>query len=430
MKQNFARIGAALAALALALMPASAQLTLEEAQQLAEQNYPLVRKYDLVRQTAAYDLDNLQKGWLPQVQASAQAAYYSDVSQLPSSLTGMMASQGASLKGMAKDQYKLQLSVDQSVYDGGSIRAQKAATEAERAALESQNDVDLYAVRERVNSLFFGILLLDNRLALNADMQTLLSDNCRKLDALVRGGTAMQSDANALRAELLSTQQQRTELESTRQSYVDMLALFIGKSVEGALVKPAAQLSSTENTRPELRLFDARISAINAQRNVLNAGLRPKVSLFAQGQYGYPGYNMFESMMSHTWKLDGVVGVRASWNISRFYTDKASRRRLDTKIAEVENARDVFLFNSDLQRTQASATIARYRALIDHDAEIIALRASVRQASESKLRHGIIDVNALLQDITRENAARIDEATHEIEMLRAVYDLKNTLGQK
>lgn len=60
------------------------------------------------------------------------------------------------------------------------------------------------------------------------------------------------------------------------------------------------------------------------------------------------------------------------------------------------------------------------------DEEIISLRSAVRKAAESKLAHGIIDVNDLLREINQENAARVQQSMHEIEMLKEIYDLRFT----
>lgn len=53
--------------------------TLEECQQAAERNYPLIKQFDLISKTTELTISNIQKGWLPQVSASAQATYQSDV---------------------------------------------------------------------------------------------------------------------------------------------------------------------------------------------------------------------------------------------------------------------------------------------------------------------------------------------------------------
>ena len=405
-------------------------LRLDECQRLAQENYPLLKKYDLIRQTTDFTVSNLNKGYLPQLSLGGQASYQSDVMTLPSALTDMLASSGYDVKGLEKDQYKVSLDLNQVIYDGGNIRAGKAVAQAEGEADSRQTDVDMYALRDRVNNLFFGILLTEDKLRLNEDLQTLLADNCRKIEAMLTGGTAMQSDVDAVRAEYLNTRQQHTELESARDSYRAMLALFIGREIDTPLVKPeATEPIYNKVMRPELSLFDAQNNLIEARRKQLDAGLRPTVSLFAQGYYGYPGYDMFNDMFDHDWTLNGTIGVRLSWNIGKLYTHKNDRRKLDVARSEIENAREVFLFNNSLQSTEDRAAIGRYRRMMEEDGEIISLRTSVRKATEAKLEHGTIDVNDLLQEITRENRARIDHCTHEIEMLKSIHELKNTLNQ-
>ena len=50
-------------------------ITLEECQQKTQDNYPLVRQYDLVEKTKEYNLENAARGYLPQFALSAKASY-------------------------------------------------------------------------------------------------------------------------------------------------------------------------------------------------------------------------------------------------------------------------------------------------------------------------------------------------------------------
>ncbi len=410
----------------------SAQLSLDECRRLARENYPLVKKYDLIAQSTDFNLENIRRGNLPRLALSAQATYQSDVAALPANLANMLASTGRKPKGIAKDQYRIALDVQQNIWDGGDTKARRTIAEADGTAQQAETDVELHAVGERVNHLFFGILLLDERLRLNTDLQRLLLSNHSKLQAMQRSGVAMQADADAVKAEHLRAVQQQAELETARQALRRMLALFTGLQEEELtnLEKPSAALpDATENLRPELRLFDAQINKTEAQRRLLDSGVMPRFSLFAQGFYGYPGYDMFDDMFSHRFGFDGIVGVRMNWNISRFYTRRTDLRRISNARSMVENAREVFLFNNRLQSTQSEADIARFRRLAEDDAEIIRLRTAVREAAEAKLRGGVVDANALLQEITRENEARIAASVHEIEMLKSIYELRHIMNQ-
>ena len=53
--------------------------TLQECQQAAERNYPLIQQYGLTEKTTQLTVENIGKAWLPQVTATAQATYQRDV---------------------------------------------------------------------------------------------------------------------------------------------------------------------------------------------------------------------------------------------------------------------------------------------------------------------------------------------------------------
>lgn len=413
----------------LMLLPILVQaqtVTLDECQQLAQENYPLIKQYDLIRQTTDYTVSNISKGWLPQISAMAQATYQSDVMTLPDPLQTMLGQQGFDVKGLKKDQYRIGIDLNQTIYDGGLISGQKNIARLEGEVQTAQTTTDLYTIRQRVNDIYFGILLLDEKIQLNKDFQTLLQSNLDKLNSMLSNGIAMQSDVNVVRAEKLKAEQQATELASSRKSLMDMLAVFIGKEFTELAMPQDVIVPTQSNNRPELHLFDTQIELANAQESLLNARLLPKLSVFAQGYYGYPGYDQFDAMFNRDWKLNGMIGVRLSWNIGALYTRKNDRAKLNTRRGLVESARETFLFNNHLLEIQQTDGIAKYRQMITDDNEIVALRSDVRQSAESRLEHGIIDTNNLLQEITRENQSRIDLSTHTILMLKESYDLKYT----
>ena len=414
----------------LSLLAATAQ-TLEECQQAAARNYPMIRQYDLIGKTTDLTVANIQKGWLPKISVQAQATYQSDVTAWPDQMKAMMQQTGISLAGLKKDQYRMGIDVNQTVYDGGAISSQKAIARQQGAVQAAQTEVNIYKVRQRVNEMYFGLLLLDEQMTLNRDLQELLGANEKKLASMLKNGTAAESDYHAVKAERLSVVQQMTGLQSQRQALQRMLSVFCGMEVTSP-VKPALTVAALQQQtilRPELRAIDAQIHLANAQEKALNAALMPHIGLFAQGYYGYPGLNMFEDMMRRRWTLNGIVGARLTWNISAFYTHRNDKHKIRLQREMAENQREVFLFNNRLEQIQENENISRYRQLMTADQEMIELRSSVRKAAESKLAHGIIDVNDLVREINAENAARVQQSIHEIEMLKETENLKNTLNQ-
>ena len=401
--------------------------TLDECQQAAERNYPQIRQYGLIERTTQLTVANIRKGWLPQVSAQAQATYQSDVTAWPGEMKAMMSGMGIDLKGLTKDQYRVGVDVQQTIYDGGVISSQQRIVREQGKVQKAQTEVSIYQVRKRVNEMYFGLLMLEEQMLLNKDLQQLLASNERKLESMTQQGTAAQSDLLSVRAERLKAEQKGTELASQRRMLQRMLSAFCGIEVKD-VKKPEkiAILSQHTGQRPELKALDAQIGVLNAQEKALNAALMPKVGVFAQGFYGYPGLNMFEDMMRRKWSLNGIIGARVTWNIGALYTRKNDKAKLQLQRDMTETSREVFLFNNNLEQMQQHETIERYRRLMDSDSEIIALRQAVRKAAESKLSHGIIDVSDLLREIKQENAACIERSVHEIEMLKEIYDNQYT----
>lgn len=400
--------------------------TLEECQQAAEKNYPLIKQYGLIAKTTQLTVKNIQKGWLPQLTASAQATYQSAVTAWPESMQTMYQQMGLNMKGLRKDQYKIGVDLQQTIYDGGAISSQRNIAQQEGKVQEVQTETNIYQVHRHVNEMYFSLLLLNEQIQLNEDVKALLQSSEKKLSAMVKGGTAATSDLDNVRAERLSVEQQNESLKQQKQMLQRMLSIFCGLEVNNTQKPAPVQIASSVNNRPEIRLYNSQLELTEAKEKSLDTQLRPKLGLFAQGFYGYPGLNMFEDMMNRKWSLNGIVGVKLSWNVSAFYTHKNDKARLNAQREMIENAREVFLFNNKLEEIQQSENISRYQTMMKSDDEIIVLRTNVRKAAESKLAHGIIDVISLLREINNENAAKTQQTIHEIDMLKEMYNLKYT----
>ncbi len=416
--------------LAFVALGATAQ-TLDECRRLAREHYPEIRQYDLISQSEQYNLSNAARAWIPQVVVSGQATYQSATPTYPEAFNAILTANGVDMAGIRKDQYKIAVDVSQNLWDGGVSKANKAIAEAEASEQRSRIDVSLYDLQSRVDNLYFGILLLDERVAQTEAQIAILESNLARMRAYYNNGVAMQSDVDAIEAEVLTARQALGQVESSRASYRRMLEIFIGKPLSTEkLERPASvDIASRTSARPELALFDAQENKLAAQRKAINTSVMPRFSLFAQGYYGYPGLDMFKSMMSAEWTPNAIVGVRMSWNIGAFYTKKNNLEKLNIAERQIAVQRDVFLFNTQMQTTQDDGEIARLRQAVADDARIVELRRSVRMAAESKLENGVIDSTDLLRKITDETTAMLNQSTHEIELLQAQYRLKTTLNQ-
>ena len=403
-----------------------AQLTLEECYRKARENYPLVKQYGLIEKTKDYNVANAGKGYLPQVAFSAQATYQSDVTEIPIDFE-QIGLAGIDIPTLDKAQYGATLEVSQTLWDGGAIRSERENARAQADVELRDLDVNLYALHERVNQLYFGILLVEAQTEQNRLLQEELQQQCDRVASYVRNGVASQADWDALRVDWLKAKQDEAQCRHVWRAYAAMLGQLIGENIgeETELVKPEAALpAEAENYRPELALFDAQIRQFEALDRRVHAGVMPQLGLFVRGGVGKPGLDM----LSDDFKAYYLAGVRLSWNLGAFYTKKNERRKIETGIRGVETQRETFLFNTSLDAAQRNGEIDRYAEQLKYDDEIIALRESVKRASEKKMAEGTLSGTDLTRDIWAEQSARLDKIRHEIEWLLAVYNLKYVMN--
>ncbi|HKM12629.1 MAG: TolC family protein [Bacteroidales bacterium] len=407
--------------------------TLDECRRLAREHYPEIRQYDLVAKTEQFNLSNAAKAWIPQFAISGQATYQSATPTFPEAFETLMKMQDndVEMTEINKDQYKIAIDISQTIWDGGYSKANRAIAKAEAAEQRSRVDVSLYDLQARVDGLYFGILLLDERIKQTKTMIEILESNLKRMQTYLQNGVALQSDVDMIEAELLTAQQQLSLVESSLASYRRMLEIFIGQPLKSdKLERPVEKvINSYTSSRPEFALLDAQENRLTAQKMAINSSVRPRLGLFAQGYYGYPGMDIFESMTSPDLTFNAIVGVRLSWDLSAFYTRNNNLKKIDVAQQQLTVQRDVLQFNTQMQTTREDGEITRLRKAIENDARIVELRRSVRIAAESKLKNGVIDATDLLRKITDETTAILNCNIHEIELLQAIYRLKHTLNE-
>lgn len=389
-------------------------LSLNEARSMARDNYPAIRQYRMIEQSRDFTLDNVMKVWLPQVSISAGAYGFTDI---------LKSDKKMEQAGMDMNNFMANASVmiKQSVYDGGQIAARKKVVWAESQVQKQQLDVSMYAINEQVDQLFFGILLLDEQLKQNALLKKDLATSEQTIRSMMIGGIANQTDLDAILVERLKAEQQNESLLASRQSYLRMLGVFVGKDLAAAaetLEKPAQRYVRANVNRPELKYYASQNLLLDAQRKQLNTQLRPTVGIFGMGMVHSKMSDMLNNGMM-------MAGVSVSWNIGALYTRKNDIRKIEVQRQINDSQREVFLFNNRLQNEEADGAIASLKRQIEKDEEIVRLCENIRGKSDRKVELGTKSVNELVSDINAVSLARAQKAMHEIQLLKEIYRQKN-----
>ena len=395
-------------------------LTIDDCYSMAREHYPLARQRDLLRQSESYSLENASKGNLPQVSLYGQATYQSDVPHLPIDLPGQ------DIPLIPKDQYKVYGEITQVIYDGGAIGMQKQGQEAYTRAEQQKVEIELYKLKERINQLFFGILLLNEQIRQVDLLQKDIQLGKAKIQAAIDNGTALKSSIAVLQVELLKSNQRIVELESARRAYLEMLGLMINQTLDEQtkLVTPASTVPQVDIHRPELLWYDYQRQSLALQNDMLDVRNRPKINLFLQGGMGRPGLNIFDDQLKGYY----MGGLRVYWPLTSFYSYKNEQALLDISQQGINLQQETFLFNTNLQVRQQNNEILKLEELLSTDDEIVALRTTIKNTALGQLENGVLTTNDYLREVNAEDNARQSKILHEIQLRMAQYNLLTTTG--
>lgn len=417
--------------LLVAFVPLHAQITLDECVRLAEENYPLIKRYDLVSKMSELNLSEVNKSWLPQMNVYGQATIQNLVPSFPETLTGILDKLGTQMEGLNRFQYKVGVDLTQTVWDGGASKARREIIKADDEVNKAELGSRMYEIRKQVENLYFASLLTDAQIRQTELSAQLLESNRDRLEAMLANGVAMQSDVDMVEARLLEVRQNLVTARSVHRNYLDLLSLFIGKRIgDESLEVPSADIPrSRECMRPELQAIDARIRANSSSLKGIKADIMPKIGFFAQAYYGYPGFDYFKSMSNCNPSFNVIGGLKISWNVGALYTRSNRIDKLRLSSLNAENDRDIFMFNNRLEQETSNSRIEELDKIMADDSRIVELRRNVRKATEAQLENGVIDATALLDKITAESQATLTQAYHNIQRVQYIYQLKYTLNQ-
>ena len=404
----------------IGLINAQETITLEQCYQWSRENYPLIKKQELIKKAEQYTTENALKGWLPQVNITAQATYQNDVTQFPVKLPNV------NVEPLSKDQYKVFADVSQTIYDGGNIRNQKNLAKIQSEVQTIQTEVELDKLKERINQLYFGILQTNKQWTQLQFTKLDIKEGIKKAEAQFKNGVIFRSNLDVLKAELVKIEQKEIELQAIKQNFVQMLSYFIKKNIDEntQLETPEKILLTKNNNRSELKLFDAQKQLLETQRKIINTKNTPKLGAFFQGGYGKPGFNM----LKNEFDIFYIGGIRLNIPISGFYTQKNDLALLENQSQDIEIQRENFLFNQNFIEIQQRNDLEKIQNLIDKDNELIELRKNIKTASLAQLENGVINTNDYLREVTAEEQAILTKITHEIQYLLTQYNLKAQLN--
>jgi outer membrane protein TolC len=395
-------------------------ISIEECYQWSRENYPLIKQMDIIDKTTQFNLSNASNGNLPQIKLNGQATYQSAVTKLPIEIPNM------EIPTIDKDQYKIYGELYQPLTNFSNVRANKSIISSNGEIEKQQVEVNLYHLKERINQMYFGVLLINEKIEQYQIIQSDIENAMAKIEAAIDNGTATITDKQLLKVEHISLAQQIEENRANQLAFLNMLSVLTGKNILAAtaLTKPAHNVIPTTINRPELQLFNLQKQTIKLQKKLLSNSLLPNLGLFVQGGYGRPALNF----LSNDFDFYYLGGIKFNWNISSIYGYKNTKNILDLSRDKIENQKEAFLLNTNLTTSQQSAEVSKYQNTIKSDNEIIKIREEVLATANVQLTNGLITTLDYVKFLNDVNKARQVFVLHETQLLLAQFNLKTTTG--
>jgi outer membrane protein TolC len=329
------------------------------------------------------------------------------------------------------DKFDAHLDVQQHLFDP-SLGPRAGVERANLGLAEARLRTTVYGLRGEVNDAFFSAALAQARAGALTTTISDLEAQLRVARARVREGTALQSEAATLEAELLLRRQDLDDLGSTRVASLAVLASLTGRPITDAdtLLLPdlAATVASARaalpRERPEYLQFARTREELAAQERVVAAQARPRVSAFGRFGYARPGLDIFATGVNPYW----LGGVQVQWTPWSWGTTDRDREVLAVQQQIVSS--DEAAFSAATQRAveRQLADIDRLTAALRTDDAIIALRERIERETRHRYAEAVITA---AEYVDRENdvlAARLTRAGHEVELAQARARYLTTIG--
>ena len=397
-----------------------AQVSIDSCRNKARENFPLIQQYDLIEKSKEYTISNANKSYLPQL----------DITVIGGVIHGFpsFSQQNSSESSKTQGNMISIVQLNQTIWDGGITKARKEIAQASAKMENADVEVTMYSLNERVDNLFFGILLIEEQVKQLEILRSTMNRNLKRVEIAIENGTAFRSDVDEIMVEVINTDQKIEELKSNRSAYINVLAAMIGEEIENNAVfsRPVKEedIITLQNNRPELRLFAQQEKLFEAQRKIDKSMMYPKVGLLGFGTFIQPGIDFGPSKITEIF----VGGLSLNWNIGALYKNENNKKLTEINLQKVDVQRETFLFNNNLELTQTQVELEKFSKLIAQDREILALKTKIKNAYDIKYENGISTLSQMLDKTNEESVAQQNLIVHEIKYLMKVYQYKNKSG--
>jgi len=392
-----------------------------------QKTYPLIRQASLLDNSSTLKIRNLNKNYLPSFNVNGSASWQNEVTTVSISLpAGLPQIQGPSIP---KDQYKLTLDINESIYDGHVTSYQKKL-EKYNLNIDLKNvDATLYQLKDQVNQYYFSILITQQNINLFFETKKQLDIKLAEIESAVRNGAMLKMNADLIRAEMIKLDQNIYELTMDRLASIRMLSELISTPLNEKFIylTPVINLPSLnyENKRIEFEIYNVQRDRLNLMKNMVTTKWNPRLWAFGQFGFGRPGYDFLSADIAPM----AMVGAKVTWNPWNWNANRNEKKIYDIQSIIVKNQQETFDKNLQVTTQKNITDISKLSELILKDKELVALREGITNTASSQLSNGVITSSDYLLRVNEEIQSKMGLEIHKIQLIKAKITYLYNIGK-
>jgi outer membrane protein TolC len=398
-------------------------LSLEQCYEILYWENPVTKKIRTNREITSLNQRIAASGWYPDFQLNASASYQSDVVNFPFDAPGI------SGPTFSKDHYNLNLNVSQTVLDGGRTKATRQLESDTGDVTEASLESDLLRLKEEVDRIYFGILILQKQREITENVLADLNEQLDVVQSRVENGVLLPGNESALRAEILNRRQQETDIRYSIMAGYEILNEVLGGEIipSQPLILPDKEnwrQSDPVAIRPELSILNASEELFETQKALADAGKLPQVSLFARPSYGRPGLNIFEDNLQFNW----IVGIQARWSFKTAHNASMKTDVLELRQKSITEDRTLFERKQNAALSRLVREIEAIEEQVARDREIVELRKQVAEEKQTLVAEGSATVTEYITELNEQIRAQFQLELRKIQRIQAIINYESEQG--